>query len=451
MSPAGEAVSARQRGAGIRGGGAGGGGAIGTRSGIPRGAWVALAVLSLINLFNYIDRLVVPAVEESLRHSELHTTDVQYGWLVSAFLLVYTVSAPLFGGYGSRPWRLRLLAAGIGVWSLATAAAGLATSYPALLAARASVGIGEAAYSAIAPAVIADLFPAAVRTRAFAVFYAATPVGSALGYLLGGAVDHRYGWRAAFFVAGLPGLVLALAALALADPGPGADAPDGSPTTTAPVPAAAAGFGAYRLLLRNRPYVRAVLGYAAYTFAIGGIAAWMPAFLIRVRGVPALAANAQLGGAVVLTGFVGTFVGGWVGDALTARTRAGNLWLSGVTMLLAAPLAAVALTVRAPALYWSALIAAELLIFASTSPINAVIVADVPAVSRAAAMAGSILTIHLLGDVPAPLIIARISEQSSLATAVLVIPIAALGCGIIWTYAARQERRRLDGGGRAGR
>ena len=114
-----------------------------------RTAWVALVVLTLVNLVNYMDRYVVAGVGESLQHSELHLTDSQFGALTSAFFLVYMCTAPVLGAYGHRRWRLRLVAAGVAAWSVATALAGLAHSYPALLTARASVGIGEAAYSAI--------------------------------------------------------------------------------------------------------------------------------------------------------------------------------------------------------------------------------------------------------------------------------------------------------------
>jgi MFS transporter, Spinster family, sphingosine-1-phosphate transporter len=403
-------------------------------------AWAALAVLTLINLVNYIDRAVVPAVGESIKHSELHITDAEFGLLASAFLFVYMCAAPLFGLWGGRPWRLRLVAAGIASWSIATALAGLARSYPMLLLARGSVGIGEAAYSAIAPAVLADYFPERLRSRVFAIFYAATPVGVALGYVIGGAVDHHYGWRAAFFVAGIPGLVLAGTVLALTNPrvgggdaGPGESAAPGA----APVaPAAQTGRRLYLPLFRNRPYVRTVLGYAAYTFALGGLPHWMPAFLVRVHHLPLATADNQLGVVTVATGFLGTFAGGWIGDALVKQTRQGFLWLSGVSMLLAAPLTYVALTAPTTTQFWVAMVAAELLLFASTGPINSAIVGDVAPVARAAAVAGSIITIHLLGDIPSPWLIGRLSDASSLERAILIMPVAVVVSGLIWTYAA---------------
>lgn len=408
----------------------------------PRAAWAALWVLTLINLFNYTDRYVVPAVQESIKRSPLHPSDTQIGLLTSAFFAVYLVTAPLFGAYGSRPWRLRLVAAGVAVWSVATAAAGLAQSYGSLLAARASVGIGEAAYSAIAPAVLADYFPERLRGRVYGIFYAAIPVGSALGFLSGGYVDHLAGWRAAFFVVGLPGLVAALLTLTLRNPAPGAhDAVTSAATPPTDANTTHGGFRAYLPLLHNRPYILTVLGYAAYTFGFGGIATWMPTFLIRVRGLSEVGATARLGGIVVITGFVGTFIGGWIGDALERRLRHGYLWLSAISMLAAAPIVYLALTAPAPSVFWPAIGCADLLLFLSTSPINAVIVGAVPPASRAAAMAASILVIHLLGDVPSPAAIGWVSDRTSLTRAVLIIPIAVAISGAVWSWAAARRDR----------
>ncbi len=401
----------------------------------PRAAWAALAVLTLINLFNYIDRYVLPAVQESIKRSPLHPSDSQIGLLTSAFVVVYFVTAPVFGAFGSRPWRLRLVAAGVAVWSLATAAGGLAQSYTSLLGARASVGIGEAAYSAIAPAVLADFFPERLRGRVFAVFYAAIPVGSALGFVIGGNVDHRAGWRDAFFVVGLPGLVAAALTLLLVNPAPGAHDPEPPPDAAPP----SATKGLYRPLLHNPEYVLAVLGYAAYTFGFGGISAWMATFLIRVRHLAEVPATTHLGEIVVITGFVGTFLGGWIGDQLAKRSRHGYLWLSGLSMFPAAPFVYLALTATSPRIYWSAIGIADFFLFLSTSPINAIIVNEVPPTSRAAAMAASIFTIHLLGDVPSPWLIGKISDMTSLADAVLIIPVAVIVSGLIWTWAAARR------------
>jgi MFS family permease len=184
-----------------------------------RSARWALAVLTLINLINYLDRFVLSALVESLKRSELALSDAQLGFLMTGFVLVYMLASPVFAALADRgSSRPLLLAVGVAVWSLATLLSALATSYPALFLARAAVGVGEAAYGTVAPAMIADQHPPARRGRAFAVFYAAIPIGSALGYVVGGLVDHLAGWRAAFLVASVPGLLLSIAALRLSDP-----------------------------------------------------------------------------------------------------------------------------------------------------------------------------------------------------------------------------------------
>jgi MFS family permease len=400
-----------------------------TESSVARTARTGLIVLTLINLLNYLDRWIVAALAESMKHSELHLSDTQLGALMTGFLIVYMLAAPLFGRLGDTRSRNRLLAAGVAIWSVATALAGLARSYVGLFAARAAVGIGEAAYGTISPALLADYFPRPQRGRVFAVFFAAIPVGSALGYIVGGLVDRYFGWRQAFFVAGVPGLVLAALALRLYDPPRGSQdsTEETRPGTTR---------GAYRTLIRNRAYLLTVLGYAAYTFAIGALAFWTPTFLERVRGIPKAHATVQFGAIVVVTGFVGTYLGGWLGDRLLSVSRQAYLWLSGAITLLAAPLTLLALAAPQPQVYWPAIVAAELCLFASTGPVNSAIVNEVSPHMRATAVALSIFTIHILGDVPSPSIVGMISDARSLADAVLIIPVAVLVGGLIWTYAA---------------
>lgn len=197
------------------------------------------------------------------------------------------------------------------------------------------------------------------------------------------------------------------------------------------MPPAATARAAFAALAGNRAYVLTVLGYAAYAFALGGIAYWMPAFLERIRGVPKVQATAQFGAIVVVTGFLGTAAGGWLGDRLLSRTSQAYLWVSGIATLIAAPLMLAALVATAPALYWSAVVLAEVLLFVSTGPVNSMIVNVVSPHIRATAMAVSIFTIHVLGDVPSPLLVGMISDRRSLAVGVLILPAAMLAGGLI--------------------
>ena len=411
---------------------------MGTATPTRRAALWALGVLTAINLVNYLDRYVVSAIAPSLR-AAMALNDTQLGWLMPAFLLVYMVAAPAFGSWGDRGSRTRPMAIGVLVWSLATFLSGFAQSYPQLLAGRAVVGIGEAAYVAIAPALLADCFPIERRSRVLAVLNMAIYVGTALGYIVGGQVSANFGWRAAFFVGGVPGLLLALAVLRLPDPPRGAHDPAAA---AASQPSRSAGpLEIYLGLVRRWPFMVVVLGYAAYTFALGGLAFWMPSFLERVRHVPLDKATTGFGEIVIVTGLLGTFAGGWLGDYLLRYSRQAYLWFSGVTTLLAVPCALLALVAPAPAVYYPAIILAELLLFMSTGPINAAIVNIAAPFERASAVALSMFAIHLLGDVPSPVIIGRVSDLSSLGEAVLIVPAAIAVSGCIWLLAARVHAR----------
>ena len=437
---------------------------------------IALSVLTLINLLNYLDRYVVSGIVPDLKAPPLGLSDSQVGLLTTAFMLVYMVAAPVFGALGDRGSRTRPIAFGVFLWSIATIVSGFAGNYAHLLGARAIVGIGEAAYVSIAPALLADSFSRSQRGRVLSVFNMAIPVGAALGYIVGGLMSHHFSWRAAFFVAGAPGLLLAALVLRIKDPPRGSqdeteegestpEAIDNARGAIADSGSARADGGhargavtdsdsaradggpargaitVYLDLLKRAPYLLVVLGYAAYTFALGGLAVWMPNFLERVHNIPAVQATTSFGAIVVVTGFLGTFAGGWLGDYWQKSSRQAYLWMSGWVTLLAAPLTFVALTAASPSVYYPAIVVAELLLFMSTGPINSAIANLVSPTERASAFALSMFVIHLLGDVPSPTLIGRLSVLSSLGEAVLIVPVAIVVGGIVWLVAARVSAR----------
>jgi len=401
-----------------------------------RAAAFALTVLTFINLFNYLDRWMLAAVLESIKRSELHFTDTQLGEIAVGFVVVYTITSPIFGSLGDRKKRPPLIALGVGIWSIATALGGFARGFVSLFTARSLVGVGEAAYGTIAPALLSDHFPVEKRGRVFAIFFSAIPLGSAAGYIIGGLLDQHFGWRAAFFIAGFPGLLFAIMTLYVKEMPRGQYDPPEKRDEPARTP-----IRAYLHLTRNRPYVLACLGYAAYTFALGGLGFWTPSFLERVRGLPRHEATVTFGAIVVATGFAGTFIGGWLGDYLLKFTKNAYLWVCGISMLLAAPVAWVAFTQTHKPVYMTAIVIAEILVFASTGPINSAIVNLVSPTERASAVALSIFMMHILGDVPSPPLIGYLSDLHGLATAFLIVPVAILISGVIWTYAAARKPR----------
>src|SRR5438874_7594607 len=186
------------------------------------GANGALLLLLGINLFNYIDRQILAALEPDIRASFFTSGDVnamtKTGLLGDAFFVTYMISAPLLGFLADRISRWLIVGSAVILWSLASGASGLAATFAILFATRICVGIGEGGYGPAAPTIVADLFPIQTRGRMMAIFYAAIPVGSALGYVIGGLVGAHFGWRWAFYLVAPPGLLLGLLCFWQRDP-----------------------------------------------------------------------------------------------------------------------------------------------------------------------------------------------------------------------------------------
>jgi predicted MFS family arabinose efflux permease len=391
---------------------------------------VALGLLFAVNLLNYIDRYVIASLLPPIK-AEFGVSDAQLGLLPFAFLLVYTAVSPLVGLAADRIPRKGLVAGGIALWSLATAGAAAAGSYGELFLTRALVGVGEASFGTIGPVWIADLVPRERRARALTTFYIATPVGSALGYLLGGLVGARLGWRAAFLVAGVPGVLLALGVLALREPARGATEVEG-PSGRRP------GRADYAALFRTRSYLYNVAGSTLYTFAIGGLSYWMPTFLVRVHGVPLDQAGFGMGLVVVLGGLLGVVAGGWLGDRAQARTASGHFLVSGWGMVAGTPFAVLAFVSHSLPVVYGAVFLAVVLLFLNTGPLNAVLTTVTRPEVRATAVAVHIFVIHALGDVLSPPLIGALSDESGLRTAVLVTtPVAMAAGGLVILAGAR--------------
>ena len=384
----------------------------------------ALGLLLAVNLLNYIDRQVLFAVFPLIK-IDLSLSDTALGFLGSAFMLSYLLFAPLFGWLGDHWSRTRLASGGLVVWSLATALAGFAPGYRTLLAARATVGVGEASFGTVSPGLIADFFPKERRGQILAWFYVAIPVGSALGYLLGGVLGQRYGWHAAFLLVGVPGLLLAIPMALLRTPPRGGDDaphPEGEGKR-----ASAAGYAA---LFRNRSFVCNTLAMAAMTFAIGGLAQWIPSFLYRVHSLDVARANTIFGATTVLAGILGTLAGGWLGDRWQKKSGKGYLLVSGWGFLIGTPFAVWAILAPGLTGCMTAIFIAEFFLFLNTGPLNTVIInVSNPAV-RAMAFAVNIFFIHALGDAVSPSILGWLSDQWGLRNALLITPGAMVLAGL---------------------
>jgi len=388
------------------------------------------ALLTGLNFLNYLDRQLISAVLPHLQQ-DLKLNDAQGGWVGSAFLAGYMLTSPIFGRLGDSMSRKGLITVGVLIWCAATAGSGLMATFAGMIAVRALVGVGEASYASLSPTIIDDITPPERKGRVLAYFYAAIPVGSALGFVLGGFLDKHFGWRNAFFIAGGPGMLLALTCLLIAEPARKQRAE------------AKGGVAAVKGLWASGRYVWAVAGFVAQTFALGGFTQWAPKLLNQKFHMELHEADYLFGVLVVVTGFVGTFVGGYWADRAPGSDRtAAALRVCAISTAVGVPFAF--LSVLAPdsmvVLFFAAMGIAQLGIFVSMSPFNAVVLGAVPPEARATAMAASIFAGHLLGDLISMPLVGYLSDSmgGNLGGAMLLLPVALAVNAIAWFVGARR-------------
>jgi MFS transporter, Spinster family, sphingosine-1-phosphate transporter len=390
------------------------------------GAGTALVLLLTINLFNYIDRQVLAAVEPEIRSTFFAPGDLnamtKTGFLGTAFLVTYMLSAPVLGFLADRMSRWIIVGSAVILWSFASGASGLAATFGILFATRICVGIGEGGYGPAAPTILADLYPIETRGRVMAIFCAAIPVGSALGYVIGGAIGSHLGWRWAFYSVAPPGFLLGLLCFWQRDPRVA------SHHLLQQVPRR--GLKNYLKLFRTRSYLINCIAQTLMTFAVGGLGFWVPAYL-RFRNQSPAAGMSIFGGITVVAGLVSTLLGGIVADKLRARIPGSYFLVSGVGMVIACPIFVASLYIPFP-MAWIAMFIAIFFIFMNTGPSNTALAnVSLPAV-RATAFAVNIFVIHLLGDVPAFPAIGYIGGHTNMRVAFLFMSGIMLAAGVTW-------------------
>jgi MFS transporter, Spinster family, sphingosine-1-phosphate transporter len=381
-----------------------------------RAARWALGVLLAVNLVNYLDRQILYSLLPLIQ-GDMSLSDAQAGRLASAFMIVYMLAAPPIGLLADRGRRQSWLTIGVVLWSVATAASGFVGGYAALLCARAAVGIGESCYGAISPSFVAEHFPAAKRGSVLALFSMAIPVGSALGYIAGGAMGQHFGWRAAFWLVGIPGLVLAALCYRLPSP------PAAVHSLSEPAPS---GWD-YASLFRVRSFALVTLAGAAMTFTLGGFAVWMPSFFVRQWGLGIGQAGTYFGAITVVSGVIGSLAGGWLADRALRWTSRAYFMVSGAGLLIGMPLAMLSLKAPTFGATLALLLGAEFFLFLNMGPLNAVIVAVTSSRRRSMAFAANMLVIHALGDAVSPWIIGHWSDRFGLQASLLL---ASAGLGV---------------------
>ncbi|MDE1152047.1 MAG: MFS transporter [Micavibrio sp.] len=365
------------------------------------GAALALVLLTGMNFVNYLDRYILPAVQEQVK-GEFRLTDDQIGSLTLWFFVAYVLASPVTGWLGDRfPRKPMIVIAALLIAGMNFLTAHV-QGYAELNWRHAALGVGEASFGIFAPALLADFYAEDQRNRVLTIFNVAIPVGAALGFLAGGNIAASHGWRMAFIASAVPGAVIGLLILFLMKEPPRAQAQSAELSR-----------GSVTSLLKNPAYLCAILGYAAVTFSLGGISWWMPSFLHRMDGRSIEAAGTIMGTITVVCGLGGTVVGGVTAQWWSKKTEKAMYLVPALSALLAF-VPGLLCFFGPKSCMLPALGVAVFLIFLGTGPVNAATLNAVPANLRATAMAGQLFALHVLGDMFSPKLIGMISDRSDL-------------------------------------
>src|SRR6202522_1911971 len=345
-----------------------------TRAPSVAGATTALVLLTALNFVNYIDRYILPGVQEQVKH-EFLLTDHQIGSLTLWFMVAYMATAPITGLLGDRFPRKPMIVIAALFWSGINFLTATVHSFDSLNIRHAALGVGEASFGIFAPALLADFYPEDQRNRVLTIFNVAIPVGAALGYLIGGTVGEHFGWRMSFIVSAVPGTVIAiLIAFFMREPARGAS----GGTSASQHGKAKLEKGTVLSLLKNKAYLSSILGYAAVTFSLGGISWWMPSFLQRIGGRSQSSSAYIMGAITVVAGLGGTIVGGTIAHKWS-RTNSKALYLVPAISAATAVPPALLCFFGPHSLTLYGLAAAIFLIFLGTGPVHAPPPRDAPA------------------------------------------------------------------------
>jgi predicted MFS family arabinose efflux permease len=398
-------------------------------------ATYATLLLTLVNIFNYMDRMLLAVIVQPIK-LDLHLSDTQIGLLSGfAFVAMYAaVSVPL-AQLSDRTGRRRMLAAAIAIWSVLTAACGTAHSFTHLVLARLGVGVGEAAYMPSSHALLAEIYPQGRRALPIAIVTAGAAIGIAVGLSVGGIIAARFGWRVAFVVLGIPGLLLA-AVVFLTLPEPQRRSVSGRRLPLR---------STLHLLFRIRTYRWITLAHPFYQFSTAGVLTWLPAFFMRSHGMTVARAGLFFGITYGMGVAVGCCFGAYLLQTITHRAVGRSLRLAGLLILLAFPFYVAALLISA---MWSSL--TFMMIFAALmgsagGPIIAGQQGVVGNTMRAVASAASLFIASYLGGGLGPLLVGIGSERLSpllgaqaLRFSLLVASVAIIGAGWCLILASRR-------------
>lgn len=387
----------------------------------------AFIVLLVINVLNYADRSILGAVQTKIQ-PEFHLSDTELGFIISSFLLIYGLATFPLGIWADKGVRKNIVAACVGIWSIATALAGFTHNFIQLLLTRSALGIGEAGYAPASLSMIGDYFPKSVRGRMLSYWSIGNVVGTAIGQIAGGIIAVTLGWRWAFFFVGIPGLIAAFLIWRAVEPERGAydrvDEEAGEDASEGEVVGHSLGTNVWQTFkqIAHIPTYWILLGsFIASFFIVGAATGWITTYIVRDFKLTEAQAGLVSGLTLAAGSITGTILGGWLGDSLQKRRPQGRLIISTISFLLGAPLTLIALTFHSIYPFVAFFTLAIITLSLCLGPINAVIQDIIEPDKRATATGLLLLLAHLLGDAASPIIIGILADRThSLGTALLI-------------------------------
>lgn len=399
-----------------------------------RAAIFALGVIFFANFLSYLDRTLVSALETPLTEA-FKLSAKGHGWLWALFTFGYMVFAMPIGMLADRRNRPRILALCVVIWSLATITSGWAPSSQVLYVSRFFIGVGEAGCLIIGQALIADYFRKEVRGRALSFFHAAVPLGGTCAFIMAGAFGKVLDWRELFYIAGAPGFLVAALILLLVDPPRGGDQAH---------KAARTGFKAYVELLKTRTLLFVIFGQAFAMLILICLIHFGVKFFTDVRHMKPEQAKIYFGVMALISGAVGSAVGGAFGDWLAKRVRGGYALLAGLSYLAALPLLLIGFHVSERWISFSALTAGSFCLFLCMPVLNAQIANVTHPDQRGAAWALAIFILHLFGDTFNPPLFGAVSDTYGRLNAYTWFSFSLIPAGVCCLIASRCAGRDMD-------
>ena len=381
-----------------------------------------------LHALGFLDRYILVSVLPLLS-SEFSLSHQEAGALASAFVVGYFLFAPVFGYLGDRYSRPKLMCAGVLLWSLATLTSALSNSYLSLLLSRLFVGIGEAGFTALVPGYVRDREDEPANTNSkLSIFYAAIPIGAALGYISGGYIATALSWQAVFFAGGLPGVLICWLLLKLPDE----RREQMNPKKTKE---------GLQQLFSTPALSYAILGYVMSNFALSGVSTFVTSYGKQLS-LSLEEINLYFAIVLLLSGFIGSYFGGQLGSAISEKSnnKIRSLFLySSLAASLSAPFFAIAFYGDSFYLFIAACFLGALFVFASIPTINSVIVFVCPREWVSLAQGITIFFLNLFGALLAPIALGRLADFSSLKFALQSSSCFLILAAVFWLIGARKS------------